>query len=77
MNPSTLPVFVGVPVDLSVAVGCHGGPFGCPLADFGAEVTRRGVLDKVRFVERGDTAALSPINPPFNDPAEASDHRHR
>jgi L-ascorbate metabolism protein UlaG (beta-lactamase superfamily) len=32
--------------------------FKSPLADFRAEVTRRGLLDRVRFVERGQTVPL-------------------
>ena len=50
--------------------------FRSPLADFRAEVTRRGVLDQVRFVERGDTVALNPIRPGFTDLREPSDDRH-
>ena len=50
--------------------------FRSPLADFRAEVTRRGFLDQVRFVERGDTVALNPIRPAFTDPREPSDDRH-
>ncbi|MDQ2811119.1 MAG: MBL fold metallo-hydrolase [Actinomycetota bacterium] len=33
--------------------------FKSPLSDFRAEVTRRGIVDRVRFVDRGDTVSLS------------------
>jgi hypothetical protein len=32
--------------------------FKSPLTDFRAEVQRRGLIDRVRFVDRGDTVAL-------------------
>jgi L-ascorbate metabolism protein UlaG (beta-lactamase superfamily) len=51
--------------------------FRSPLAEFRAEVTRRGLLDQVRFVERGDTVALNPIRSTVRDPGEAPDDRHR
>jgi L-ascorbate metabolism protein UlaG (beta-lactamase superfamily) len=44
--------------------------FRSPLADFRAEVIRRGLLDQVRFVERGDTVALHPIRPTPKDPGQ-------
>ena len=50
-------------VDPGVSIPVHFddyGVFRSPLADFRAEVTRRGRLDRVRFVERGDTVSLRP-----------------
>ncbi|HEV2885442.1 MAG TPA: MBL fold metallo-hydrolase [Jatrophihabitans sp.] len=35
------------------------GLFKSPLSDFRAEVSRRGLTDSVRFVDRGDTVALT------------------
>lgn len=37
--------------------------FRSPLADFRAEVERRGLLDRVTFVERGSTVTLVPREP--------------
>jgi L-ascorbate metabolism protein UlaG (beta-lactamase superfamily) len=48
-------------VDPGVAVPIHFDDypvFASPLADFRAEVARRGLTDRVRFVDRGDTVAL-------------------
>ena len=49
-------------VDPTVAVPVHHDDypvFTSPLADFRAEVDRRGLLDRVRFVERGGTVPLA------------------
>jgi L-ascorbate metabolism protein UlaG (beta-lactamase superfamily) len=50
--------------------------FRSPLADFRAEVTRRGLLDQVRFVERGGTVALNSIRPAVTEPREPPDDCH-
>jgi L-ascorbate metabolism protein UlaG (beta-lactamase superfamily) len=39
------------------------GLFKSPLSDFRAEVTRRGLADLVRFVDRGDTVSLTGPEP--------------
>lgn len=49
-------------IDPTVTVPIHYddyGVFTSPLADFEAEVRRRGVLDRVRFVARGQTIPLA------------------
>ena len=51
-------------VDPGVAIPVHFDDYGLfksPLADFRAEVARRGRTDRVRFVDRGDTVDLGPI----------------
>jgi L-ascorbate metabolism protein UlaG (beta-lactamase superfamily) len=48
-------------VDPGVAIPIHFDDyplFKSPLTDFRAEVQRRGLIDRVRFVDRGDTVAL-------------------
>jgi L-ascorbate metabolism protein UlaG (beta-lactamase superfamily) len=50
-------------VEPGVAVPVHYDDyrlFKSPLADFRSEVGRRGLADRVRFVERGDTVSLRP-----------------
>lgn len=50
-------------IDAGVAVPVHFddyGVFKSPLADFRAEVVRRELVDRVRFVARGDTVSLRP-----------------
>lgn len=46
--------------------------FRSPLADFRAEVIRRGLVDQVRFIERGDTVALNSIPSALRDPEPGS-----
>jgi L-ascorbate metabolism protein UlaG (beta-lactamase superfamily) len=49
-------------VDAGIAVPVHFDDyplFKSPLSDFRAEVTRRGIVDRVRFVDRGDTVSLT------------------
>jgi L-ascorbate metabolism protein UlaG (beta-lactamase superfamily) len=50
-------------IDPGVTIPVHFedyGVFRSPLADFRAEAQRRGQLDRIRFVERGDTVSLRP-----------------
>lgn len=51
-------------VDAGIAIPIHFDDYGLfksPLSDFRAETTRRGVVDQVRFVDRGDTVTLHRI----------------
>ncbi len=50
--------------------------FRSPLSDFRAEAQRRGLTDRVRFVERGDTVALRSADPPPDSaaPTPKGDH---
>ena len=53
-------------VDAAIAVPVHFDDyplFKSPLSDFRAEVTRRGIVERVRFVDRGDTVPLTRLGP--------------
>ncbi len=59
-------------VDPTVAVPVHHDDypvFTSPLADFRAEIDRRGLLDRVRFVERGGTVPLATAHDRHGDRA--------